>query len=250
TKNSFLHSLLEQDESCFGAQITQLEKLEHDTEIMQKSLQRMQNIPQAITSYPVTDSEQESKAEFGWAGLEAAPVGNVLHAMFERIAKVGVAQWKPENNSKIMHRLLIQEGLSGVILDSALARCQTGLENTLKSERGRWILSKQHRDTHCEWAISHQQHGRVSHYIIDRSFEDNDGIRWIIDYKTASHEGGNIEHFLDEECQRHQNQLQRYALALQAMGHHNLRLALYFPMLDAWRAWDAFPQDESNKDKT
>ena len=250
TKNSFLHTLLEQDEACFGANITQLETLEHDTEIIQKSLQRMQNIPQAIASYSASNSEQKNDAEFGWAGLEAAPVGNVLHALFERIAKVGIEQWNPENNRKIMHRLFIQEGLSGTTLDAALARCQTGLENTLKSERGRWILSNQHDDAHCEWAISHQQHGHVSHYIIDRSFEDNNGTRWIIDYKTASHEGGSIEHFLDEQCQRHQNQLQRYALALQAMGYHNLRLALYFPMLDAWRAWNAFPQDESNKDKT
>jgi len=36
--------------------------------------------------------------------------------------------------------------------------------------------------------------------------------------------------------------LQRYALALQAMGHHNLQLALSFPMLDAWREWEAFPE--------
>lgn len=255
TKGSFLHSLLEHDESCFGAQITQLENLEHDTEKVHKALQRMRDVPQPIAPAPTTNSEPRTEAEFAWAGLEAAPVGNVLHAMFERIANIGIEQWKPENNTKTMRRLLIQEGLSGEILDSSLKRCQIGLENTLKSKRGAWILSNKHQHTHCEWAISYQNASNLSglhlsHYIIDRSFEDEQGIRWIIDYKTASHEGGNIEHFLDEECQRHQSQLQRYALALQAMGYHNLRLALYFPMLDAWRAWDAFPKDESNKDKS
>jgi len=141
-----------------------------------------------------------------------------------------------------MRRLLIQEGLSGDILETALHRCQAGLNNTLNSERGKWILSNKHKHAHCEWAISHLNGSHLSHYIVDRSFEDEDGIRWIIDYKTASHEGGDIEHFLNEECQRHQSQLQRYALALQAMGHHNLQLALYFPMLDAWREWEAFPE--------
>jgi len=255
TKGSFLHMLLEHDESCFGANIIQLENVEHDSKTTHKALQRMRDIPQIISPQPSIEYEPKNETQFGWAGLEAAPVGNVLHAMFERIAKVGIERWKPENNAKIMRHLLIQEGLSGEILNSSLQRCQTGLDNTLKSERGAWILSKQHHDAHCEWAVSYRSTSElndlyISHYIIDRSFEDEQGIRWIIDYKSASHEGGNIEHFLDEECQRHQNQLQRYALALQAMGYHNLRLALYFPMLDAWRAWDAFPKDESNKDRS
>jgi len=182
--------------------------------------------------------------------LEAAPVGNVLHAIFEDIANIGIEQWKSENSDQSMRRLLIQEGLSGDILETALHRCQAGLKNTLNSERGKWILSKQHQHAHCEWAISHLNGSHLSHYIVDRSFEDEDGIRWIIDYKTASHEGGNIEHFLNEECQRHQSQLQRYALALQAMGHHNLQLALYFPMLDAWREWEAFPEANCEGEET
>ena len=252
-KGSFIQMLLEHDESCFGAQITQLEHTEQDAEVVHQALQRMQHIPQAISPNPSSELGQKTASEFAWAGLEAAPVGNVLHAMFERIATIGREQWQPENNTKTMWHLLMKEGLSGDILDSALQRCQTGLENMLKSERGTWILSNKHHDAHCEWAISHisSSHSvRVSHYIIDRSFEDESGIRWIIDYKTASHEGGNLEHFLNEECQRHQNQLQRYALALRAMGYQNLRLALYFPMLDAWREWEAFPEVEHKGEET
>ncbi|MBN4061384.1 UvrD-helicase domain-containing protein [bacterium AH-315-G11] len=254
-KGSFLHTLLEHDEACFGAHIIQLEKLEPDHTSVGKKLQRMRDIPAAIAAYPSVDSERKDETVFAWAGLEAAPVGNVLHAIFEQIAKIGVEQWRTENNNQSMRRLLMQEGLSGEILETALHRCQVGLDNTLNSQRGRWILSNKHQHAHCEWAISHLNLNssntcHLSHYIIDRSFEDDDGIRWIIDYKTASHEGGDIEHFLDEECQRHQSQLQRYALALQAMGHHNLRLALYFPMLDTWREWEAFSKDASNKDKS
>jgi len=248
-KGSFLYSLLEHDEFCFGAHIMQLENSEHDTETAHTALQRMRDIPQAIPAYPITDFETKTEAAFGWAGLEAAPVGNVLHAMFERIANIGIEQWNSENNTNIMRRLLLQEGLSGEVLNSSLQRCQKGLEKTLNSNRATWILSDKHQHAHCEWAISHMSGTHIAHYIVDRSFVDETGIRWIIDYKTASHEGSNIEHFIDEECLRHQSQLQRYALALQDMGHHNLRLALYFPMLDAWREWEALPKQEENKDK-
>ncbi len=249
TKGSFLHTLLEHDEACFGADITQLEKLEFDSTSVATKLQRIRDTPAAIAPFSTVNSEQQNKAIFAWAGLEAAPVGNVLHAIFEDIANIGIEQWSPENSNKTMRRLLIQEGLSGDILEAALHRCQAGLNNTLNSERGKWILSNKHQHAHCEWAISHLNGSRLSHYIVDRSFEDENGIRWIIDYKTASHEGGDIEHFLNEECQRHQSQLQRYALALQAMGHHNLQLALYFPMLDAWREWEAFPEASHEREE-
>jgi len=245
TKGSFLHILLAHDSACFGAQIIQLENTEQDTNTTRKALQRMQDIPTDIPENPRLDMTLDAESAFAWAGLEAAPVGNVLHAMFERIATLGIEQWQSTHRSKTMRLLLIQEGLSGKLLDSALQRCQIGLENMLKSERGAWILSSKHNDAHCEWAISHIHHSNnahVSHYIIDRSFEDKHAIRWIIDYKTASHEGGDRERFLNEQCQRHHKQLQRYALALQALGHHNLRLALYFPMLNAWREWEAFPE--------
>ena len=41
--------------------------------------------------------------------------------------------------------------------------------------------------------------GSVRHFTLDRTFVDDAGIRWIIDYKTGSHEGGNLEAFLNNE---------------------------------------------------
>jgi len=76
------------------------------------------------------------------------------------------------------------------------------------------------------------------HHVLDRSFVDANGTRWIIDYKTASHEGGDISHFLDEEQERHTSQLQRYVAILKKLEpERETRTALYFPMLDAWREW-------------
>ena len=84
--------------------------------------------------------------------------------------------------------------------------------------------------------LSSNQDGFVTHHIIDRSFIDADGTRWIIDYKTASHEGGDLNKFLAEEEKRHAPQLERYARLLAALEPNRpIRTALYFPLLDAWK---------------
>ncbi|MDX8407765.1 MAG: PD-(D/E)XK nuclease family protein, partial [Mariprofundaceae bacterium] len=134
-----------------------------------------------------------------------------------------------------VQRMLMLDGLSGELLGSALGRAMQAVRNTMTSERGRWILSSEHQDAHCEWPLSENSSGRCVHKIIDRSFVDKEGNRWIIDYKTASHEGGDMDAFLASEAERHSPQLQGYVHLLQRLEPGRpLRAALYFPMLDAW----------------
>ena len=76
--------------------------------------------------------------------------------------------------------------------------------------------------------------GVVFSCIMDRIFRDDDGTRWIVDYKTSGHEGGDVEAFLDQERTRYEKQLTRYAIAL---GEDSTMLGLYFPVLAGWRAW-------------
>jgi ATP-dependent exoDNAse (exonuclease V) beta subunit len=66
---------------------------------------------------------------------------------------------------------------------------------------------------------------------LDRTFVDN-GIRWIIDYKTSSHEGGKLEEFLSNEADRYRDQLQRYRQAVAINESLPIKTALYFPLLD------------------
>ncbi len=76
--------------------------------------------------------------------------------------------------------------------------------------------------------------GNLLHsYVMDRVFRDDSGVRWIVDYKTRSHEGADVEAFLDRE--RYQAQLVRYASALGAAP--GSMLGLYFPLLAGWREW-------------
>ena len=74
--------------------------------------------------------------------------------------------------------------------------------------------------------------------VFDRSFIDEEGVRWVIDYKTSRHSGGGLEAFLDSEVERYRPQLERYALLARRLGPEPVRVGLYFPGMRAWRAWD------------
>jgi ATP-dependent helicase/nuclease subunit A len=79
---------------------------------------------------------------------------------------------------------------------------------------------------------------QVVNIIVDRTFIDERGVRWIIDYKTGLHEGADLDGFLDNERERYRDQLERYATLLARLDSRPIRLALYFPLLKGWREWE------------
>ncbi len=56
---------------------------------------------------------------------------------------------------------------------------------------------------------AHRHHRREHrNLVIDRTFTDSDGKRWIVDYKTSSHEGTGLDAFLDRERARYAAELE------------------------------------------
>jgi hypothetical protein len=90
-----------------------------------------------------------------------------------------------------------------------------------------------------EHALSGHAGGELVRVVFDRSFIDDAGVRWVIDYKTSQHLGGGLEEFLDREVERYRPQLQRYGLLARRLGPEPVRLGLYFPLMRAWREWAA-----------
>ncbi|HLB29954.1 MAG TPA: PD-(D/E)XK nuclease family protein [Gammaproteobacteria bacterium] len=182
----------------------------------------------------------EASVEFDWAGEEARIVGTVLH----RLLHVLVQRSNEAIDDALRQRLelaargmLEARGLIGDRLRGALASIHAGLQTILADARGRWILTLDHQEAVAECALSGVVEGRIDHIIVDRSFVDRDGIRWIIDYKLGTHGGGDKDSFLDREQQRYRAQLERYARIYSSMETRPIRLGLYFPLLAGWREW-------------
>jgi ATP-dependent helicase/nuclease subunit A len=133
---------------------------------------------------------------------------------------------------------LAELGVPPERLGAACDRVIAAMENTLGDERGRWLLGIDGgiRDAASELALSGVVDGQILEGVIDRTFLDESGQRWIVDFKTSSHEGGGLEAFLNEEVLRYRPQLERYARLMRAYRpEQTVRAALYFPVLRQWR---------------
>ncbi|MFO0442100.1 MAG: UvrD-helicase domain-containing protein [Betaproteobacteria bacterium] len=200
--------------------------------------------PAAAWTPPPDPVLAQDQLEFSWSGETARQIGSVVHRWLQRIAGEGCAGWDAARIHALgpAIRLALQaEGVGEAELADATGRAQQALILCLGDERGRWLLSEQPQGR-SEWRLSGVDDGRLVNVVIDRSFVDADGTRWIIDYKTSRHEGGDVAAFLDNERERYRAQLERYARLLHAAGESRIRLGLYFPLLSGWRDWEYRPR--------
>lgn len=197
------------------------------------------------------DDTSGTSIEFQWAGRDARDIGTVIHDQLQGLAATD-ARAKgslTDQHKAVVRRQLRNLGLNEARLDSAVSKVIAALENTLGDERGRWILHE-HEQARSEWALSvphpvakdgnveSRMFAPVTRVIIDRTFVDTEGIRWIVDYKTGDHEGGDMEAFLDKEQKRYADQLNGYAAIMGRVETRPVRVGLYFPMLCGWREWE------------
>jgi ATP-dependent exoDNAse (exonuclease V) beta subunit len=171
--------------------------------------------------------------EYSWVGASARAVGTIVHAELHRLATEGAAAGY--RSARDYQQWLAELGVPAAERARAADRVAQALQSTLEDERGRWLLSASHPDARSEWRLTGLHAGRVVNIIIDRLLTDERGDRWIIDYKTSTHEGGAVRLFLDSEAQRYQAQLARYAGLVGARDGRPPRLALYFPLLGEFR---------------
>jgi ATP-dependent exoDNAse (exonuclease V) beta subunit len=134
---------------------------------------------------------------------------------------------------------LAELGVPGDLRAGAVERVASAVARTLEHDRGRWLLDARHRESATELALTGRLGNDIVRVVIDRTFVDADGVRWIVDYKTSRHEGAGLEEFLDREQERYRPQVERYAALMRRLGPEPVRLGLYFPLLAAWRDWPA-----------
>jgi ATP-dependent exoDNAse (exonuclease V) beta subunit len=181
----------------------------------------------------------EPELEFDWATETARHVGTVVHRELQRLARDGV---QPGGGDGPQRRRRWQDELAELGVPTALRagaveRVGNAIGRTLADARGHWVLDVCHRDAATELALTGRLGREVVRVVIDRSFVDAAGVRWIVDYKTSRHEGAGLDAFLDSEQERYRLQLERYAALMRKLGPEPVRLGLYFPLLSAWREW-------------
>ncbi len=250
---SLLGLLWQSEDACYGADLIHhtVEESEDEPDDFTVIHQRITMPLPSISPHPSIPATSQAdaipspqKPEFSWVGETTRVVGIALHAALQRIAEQGIAHWKQTNHEPLltyMRHILQHEGISQAMLPQAMRRCEHGLKQVMASKQAAWILSDQHQDSHQEWALTYMDGDVCKHVVLDRCFIDEQGTRWVIDYKTGWHQDDDVEAWLDQELHRYTvetPQLPNYVKALKALEpERKVKAALYFPMVDGWREW-------------
>ena len=175
-------------------------------------------------------ADDEKQVEFYWVGSAARHAGTIVHRFLQRISDgrvaidpANVATLRPV--SKTWARNL---GVGEEHLDEVCKRVEDALSGITSDEKGNWVLFG---DGDTELPISGLVDGGVESVVIDRIRIDEEGVHWIVDYKTSTHEGGNLAGFLQQETDRYRPQLEKYVALYSNLTDAPVRAALYFPLL-------------------
>jgi len=139
-------------------------------------------------------------------------IGILTHLYLELMAESDLQLWSASRLNTLenaMQRWFKQKSYDAVTANQSAKRVITLLTTTLGSEQGQWLL--QDRDTAAnELAITSIAEQTVTQKIVDRTFVD-DGIRWVIDYKSTALANDSSDGDLKALAAQYQVQLNGYA---------------------------------------
>jgi ATP-dependent helicase/nuclease subunit A len=204
---------------------------------------RLPSPPPAMESTMQMDATAErDDIAFDWARENARQVGIAAHRALRLIAEEGIERWDAKRVATLQPRVehdFLGLGFTVPEAQSAAALVIEGIANTLVDPRGRWLFDAQHVEATSEYALTGERDRALVRVVLDRTFVDVQGTRWIVDFKLSRHEGVDRDAFLDREQARYREQLETYAQVMRGLDPRPLRVGLYFPLLRGWREWDA-----------
>jgi ATP-dependent exoDNAse (exonuclease V) beta subunit len=169
-------------------------------------------------------------AENDWApdNNQAADVGTLVHRYLEFIATDGMDAWPETRIEKAKPRMIAWFTLHRHSLKQANELAEVviqHLKTTLQSDDGRWLLT--HREIAGAEVALTQHNDEVSlTHIIDRTFVE-EGVRWIIDYKTTEIDSKNVPNGGQETIEGFKQQLERYEALFNAT-ENQIKLGIYY----------------------
>ncbi len=168
--------------------------------------------------------------EFYWVGSGARIAGTLVHRWIQFCTDRGAdPRDLPGDQVRATSlRWLRETGVAESAAEAILERTVTALQRLGDDQRGQWLLQG---DGHAELALTGVSGGRIESVVLDRVRIDDEGVHWIVDYKTSTHEGGDLDGFLSAEVDRYRPQLARYSDIYRNFAGVDVRCALYFPLL-------------------
>ena len=150
-------------------------------------------------------------------------IGTVCHRYLYEISLDPDCVWTDSH----FGRVLFEAGLPKRHHAEAIKTISSAIDKIKNDKTGAFILSPNHSHAASEYSITELTETGTRTHIIDRTFIDKDGTRWIIDYKSSTPTGTSLEAFLEAEKEHHAPQMRRYE-KLFLHEKRPIKTALYF----------------------
>lgn len=171
----------------------------------------------------------ERTVDYYWVGSAARQAGTIVHRCLQQLSdgQLALEDVHGEQFAPLIRRWATELGVPASEVGNVFARVSDAVDRISRDSKGHWIVFG---PGHVELPVSGVYGGRVESIVIDRVRIDA-GVHWIVDYKTGSHEGGDLGWFLEQEAARYRPQLLRYATLYRNLADTPVRAALYYPLL-------------------
>ena len=179
------------------------------------------------------DAGDDTAVEFYWVGSDARIAGTIVHRWLQKLVEGSLDEAvarDPARRRAVTRRWLANLGVAETHATAIEPRVDDALDRVFDDARGRWLLAG---EGHAELPLTGVVDGEIASVVLDRVLIEGD-THWIVDYKTSTHEGGDLAGFLRAESERYRGQLARYASLYSAWSGQQPRCALYFPLLQAF----------------
>ncbi|EKD45236.1 MAG: ATP-dependent nuclease subunit A [uncultured bacterium] len=196
------------------------------------TLQRFSKKMPNIHFYPFEKNTDEKSVVISLSPPDSFSkiIGTVIH---ERLQTYPAPWGDAQYHSRLLSLKLLPQQLP-----DAMQKIYKMILNIEKDSRATWIFSN-HQEIKTEWSLTYRDEKQCKTIVIDRTFIDENDVRWIIDYKTSvPHENESLPQFLQREKENYCEQLENYANVLSQLDDREIRLGLYFPLCSAWVEWE------------
>lgn len=173
---------------------------------------------------------------FEWQPQFKRQVGIIIHQYLQKLSSPHFKNL--EMNRLSWQKQLVELGVVAPFLDSCIEQLEKAITNIHQDQTAQWLLDPTHSQAQSEYPICLALAADLFNGIIDRTFVDNQGTRWIIDYKTSENCEGELSAFYSRAQQCYTEQLEKYAQYFKIIEDRPIKLGLYFPMFCGWHMWD------------
>ncbi len=174
--------------------------------------------------------------EFDWARETTRIAGIVIHQALRQVDRDGWEAWRGRSfgpdDREAWCRQLLDRGLPASGVAEAVELITDALSRVQQDPIADWVFSPRHAGIRTEWALSGVDGGTVRNVVLDRSFIDADGVRWVVDFKSGRHEDRDtLDAFIARERERYRAAMNRYGRIVSTLEGRPVRTALYYPAL-------------------